>query len=133
MTQKIPPYSPVQKKTTKETLKIVEHTLTNHPKVTKHPNLDKFKLGIRKHLIHSYYDLKVIVQIAGVTKEITKSRNRGISILATPNQEHITLQMYPNFEEIWVCTITPQLNKQEIKKRIHDWIESKQPSLAFRV
>jgi|GEM_PF-6552170 len=125
------PLSSLPPKHTKEQLlKIVEHALTNHPKVTKHPNLDKFKLGIVKELIHSYYDLKVIVDVAGEMKEITKSRNRGISILNAPN-EWVTLHMYPNFNDIWVCTLHSELNKQEITKRIDDWIESNQRALFF--
>lgn len=130
------PYTPLSpKKHTKEQLlQIVVQTLTNHLKVTKHPNLDKFKLGINKNLIHSYYSLKVIVEIAGEEKHLKKSRNRGIAVLKIPKeQEHVTLQMYPNFDDIWVCTIHPELNKQEIEERINGWIESYQPSLAFRV
>lgn len=121
---------PSPKKHTKEQLlQIVEQTLKNHPKLTKQPK-DKFKLGINKNLIHSYYSLKVIVMVGQELKEITKSRNRGISILNTPD-EWITLQMYPNFNDIWVCNIPSTLNKQEIEKRIHEWIESKQRALFF--
>jgi len=126
----LPPLSP-KKHTKEQLLKIVEHTLTDHPQLTKHPNLDKFKLGIVKELIHSYYDLKVIVDVAGELKEITKSRNRGISILNTPDDEWVMLQMYPDFENIWVCTLQSRLSKQEITQRINDWIESKQRALFF--